>query len=840
MSRIFVSYRRADSIAITGRIYDYLVLVFGEDSIFKDVDDIPLGADFRAVLEREVGSCDALLVVIGPRWASVTHKDGRKRLHDLTDFVRIEVETGLKRGDILVVPVLVDEASMPTSDELPETLHNLLFRNAAIVRHDPDFRRDMERLSKQLQRYFEGSGEVNRILNQLDALPEDAAWVEIEALLEQAQTAADGDATLTDKINARRQYRVGHREQHIAKLLLEAEDLLTAELPDVDQALSILDTVQALAINESHFSEARNHVLQVVDEVRAREQAFIHERRRQQVEALLSEVETLIKQDSLDFARMETLLEEIRAAVSKDETLVNDITLEVRWDDAAHRINLWRQILEERQQAQFEQQRRQNVERMLSEAEAFMQQTPPDIRQAEALLVAFQAENISDEALEIRRRTIRQQIVRWREADSARRKAEADEERRHQNEAKQYTQQNFSQSVNRMDAIDAEARRLSETPSATSPERRVVLPRSRGLTIVAVVMVLVIAGFVFSQRANQAASPTPTLPPTNTPDNIIGVIPNLVTTSLVVNPQQPRCLEPFTVQITLRNEGGQATTGGGVVLVEDRLTENFRAQTSGTQTFPALMSGQAITVEVELTVSTYYDEPHYLLITLDPDNLIYERVDGDNYRDYHYILERGDCLTGGDSAAATALPTAEVAAAATVEFVLTAETTAAAVPPTRDVAAATVEFVLTAEATAAVTAEFDSSKLSTSTPFLIVTSNVTSNSFAPSTATLWASSNAYVLSNGDTNVNVRQGDSTQYPIVGQLRSGESGRVIAISSRGTGWYLVELRDGRYGWIAPTVVTLLGDNASNLTRVEPPNLSETAVPVPNSAVTPTAPF
>src|SRR5574338_600081 len=166
MSRIFISYRRADSIAITGRIYDYLVTVFGEDSIFKDVDDIPLGMDFRAVLEREVGSCDVLLVVIGRQWAAVTDSEGHIRLHNPADFVRIEVETGLKRPDILAVPVLVDDASMPRIEHLPETLHNLIYRNAAVVRHDPDFRRDMDRLVKQLQRHFASLGEVDRYHQQ--------------------------------------------------------------------------------------------------------------------------------------------------------------------------------------------------------------------------------------------------------------------------------------------------------------------------------------------------------------------------------------------------------------------------------------------------------------------------------------------------------------------------------------------------------------------------------------------------------------------------------------------------------------------------------------------------
>ncbi len=56
MPRIFISYRRADSITMTGRIHDRLVARYGEKNVFKDVDDIPLGVDFRTVLEDEVNA----------------------------------------------------------------------------------------------------------------------------------------------------------------------------------------------------------------------------------------------------------------------------------------------------------------------------------------------------------------------------------------------------------------------------------------------------------------------------------------------------------------------------------------------------------------------------------------------------------------------------------------------------------------------------------------------------------------------------------------------------------------------------------------------------------------
>jgi ABC-type branched-subunit amino acid transport system substrate-binding protein len=154
MSRVFVSYRRSDSITITGRIHDRLVAEFGEETIFKDVDDIPLGADFRKVLDNEVGQCAVQLVIIGSSWLTASH-EGMRRLDNPDDFVRIEIESGLSRDEMVVVPVLVTGAGMPNSADLPESMRELVYHNAAIVRDDPDFHRDMSRLIAQIKQHLD-------------------------------------------------------------------------------------------------------------------------------------------------------------------------------------------------------------------------------------------------------------------------------------------------------------------------------------------------------------------------------------------------------------------------------------------------------------------------------------------------------------------------------------------------------------------------------------------------------------------------------------------------------------------------------------------------------------
>ena len=164
MSKILISYRREDSADVTGRIYDWLIQQFDRGSVFKDVDSIPLGVDFRTYLDTQVAKCQVFLAVIGPDWMKTKGGKGKSRLEDPKDFVRIEIESALKR-EIPVIPVLVRGASIPAADRLPVSMQDLAYRNGIAVRSDPDFPRDMNRLidylTKQIQLFQEHRAELD-------------------------------------------------------------------------------------------------------------------------------------------------------------------------------------------------------------------------------------------------------------------------------------------------------------------------------------------------------------------------------------------------------------------------------------------------------------------------------------------------------------------------------------------------------------------------------------------------------------------------------------------------------------------------------------------------------
>jgi uncharacterized protein YecT (DUF1311 family) len=150
MAKIAISYRRSDSQDITGRIFDRLVQHFGKDTVFRDIDSIQPGIDFRTQIADALRTTDALLVVVGSVWFG-QGKDKASRIDNEADPVRIEVETALKR-DIPIIPILVGGTRMPEPNELPPSLRDFAYRHAVSVDSGRDFDHHMEGLVRSLDR----------------------------------------------------------------------------------------------------------------------------------------------------------------------------------------------------------------------------------------------------------------------------------------------------------------------------------------------------------------------------------------------------------------------------------------------------------------------------------------------------------------------------------------------------------------------------------------------------------------------------------------------------------------------------------------------------------------
>jgi hypothetical protein len=115
-----------------------------------DVADLEPGSDFVDTIEKMVGTCDALIALIGKNWLTIKDVQNQVRLRMPGDFVSIEIAAALKRS-IEVIPVLVGGAKMPVQRELPESL-KLLSRRQALELSDVHFTRDVSDLIEALKR----------------------------------------------------------------------------------------------------------------------------------------------------------------------------------------------------------------------------------------------------------------------------------------------------------------------------------------------------------------------------------------------------------------------------------------------------------------------------------------------------------------------------------------------------------------------------------------------------------------------------------------------------------------------------------------------------------------
>jgi hypothetical protein len=133
--RIFVSYRRSDSAGTSALIRKTLEQRFA-GSVFQDVVGIDLGARFPDTLNDELLRSRVVLAVIGPGWLEAKNEFHQRRIDFPDDWVHIELSTALADHDVTVIPVLVDEATMPPAKALPAGLADLSLRSAVTLRHD--------------------------------------------------------------------------------------------------------------------------------------------------------------------------------------------------------------------------------------------------------------------------------------------------------------------------------------------------------------------------------------------------------------------------------------------------------------------------------------------------------------------------------------------------------------------------------------------------------------------------------------------------------------------------------------------------------------------------------
>ena len=250
---IFLSYRRDDTAGEAGRLAEHLARRFGQDRVFIDIDTIAPGTDFTTELERALVGTTVVLVIIGRRWLTAADAQGRRRLDVSDDFVRREILTALQRGTRLI-PVLVQNATMPTAADLPDALGPLASRQAIAIQHE-EFGADTQRLADAIAPLLERNGTRPRLSRAVVAAIAGVALLAVVLLgwrWQQSTTAAEATARAAEQAEATRQAR----QQQVDDLVRVADaqrerGQLSDALMTLERAVSLdADTSRAKALEE--------------------------------------------------------------------------------------------------------------------------------------------------------------------------------------------------------------------------------------------------------------------------------------------------------------------------------------------------------------------------------------------------------------------------------------------------------------------------------------------------------------------------------------------------------------------------------------------------------------
>jgi hypothetical protein len=153
---LFISYRRSDSSYVVDRLRSEIARKCPDINIFRDIESIELGTNFKQAINDALSQCVVLLAVIGPDWLHATDSSGKNRLFDPNDFVRAEIRFALEHN-LCVIPVLTERADVPRPSDLPEDLSALPDLQILKLRSGDDFERDVDKLASTLGRFAKPS-----------------------------------------------------------------------------------------------------------------------------------------------------------------------------------------------------------------------------------------------------------------------------------------------------------------------------------------------------------------------------------------------------------------------------------------------------------------------------------------------------------------------------------------------------------------------------------------------------------------------------------------------------------------------------------------------------------
>lgn len=132
---IFVNYRVQENAGYARLLYNELTRRFGRGSVFMAAASIRAGEDWRQEVLERLDQCEVVLAVMGSRWLRFRSSPrGYGGFGPGHDWVRYELAEAFRQRKH-VIPILVEDAEVPTGDQLPKDIAQLATRQGVRLRH---------------------------------------------------------------------------------------------------------------------------------------------------------------------------------------------------------------------------------------------------------------------------------------------------------------------------------------------------------------------------------------------------------------------------------------------------------------------------------------------------------------------------------------------------------------------------------------------------------------------------------------------------------------------------------------------------------------------------------
>jgi hypothetical protein len=143
MGGVFINYRVRDQPGYATLLYRELSARFGAKQTFIASSSIRPGENYASAVFDTLRSCDVMLAIIGQEWHALLGEPDH-------DWVYRELREAFELG-LRVIPVLVEDAALPATKELPAGIDALAHCQYVCLRHY-SIGSDMDHLVRELRK----------------------------------------------------------------------------------------------------------------------------------------------------------------------------------------------------------------------------------------------------------------------------------------------------------------------------------------------------------------------------------------------------------------------------------------------------------------------------------------------------------------------------------------------------------------------------------------------------------------------------------------------------------------------------------------------------------------